>query len=75
MQPTMPSYARTALVLALAVLAAGLIQFYPTFRLAYAYDDLDCLNAAADVLSGKAGFWETAFRPNKEHVIPLFRGM
>ncbi len=71
----MPSYARTALVLALAVLAAGLIQFYPTFRLAYAYDDVDCLNAAADVLSGHAGFWQTAFRPHNEHVIPLFRGM
>ncbi|MEA2560797.1 MAG: hypothetical protein QOH06_2301 [Acidobacteriota bacterium] len=71
----MPSYARTALVLALAVLAVGLVQIYPTFRLAYAYDDLDCLNAAADVLSGKAGFWATAFRPHNEHVIPLFRAM
>ncbi|HVG10967.1 MAG TPA: hypothetical protein VNM67_24905 [Thermoanaerobaculia bacterium] len=71
----MPSSARRALVLALAVLAVGLVQFYPTFRLAYAYDDLDCLNAAADVLAGKAGFWETAFRPHNEHVIPLFRGM
>lgn len=71
----MPSHARTALVLALAVLAAGLIQIYPTFRLAYAYDDLDCLNAAADVLAGRVGFWETAFRPHNEHVIPLFRGM
>ena len=71
----MPSHVRTALLLALAVLAVGLIQFSPTFRLAYAYDDLDCLNAAADVLSGKVGFWETAFRPHNEHVIPLFRGM
>ena len=37
-------HAGTAVALALAILAVGLFQLYPTFRLAYAYDDLDCLN-------------------------------
>lgn len=64
-----------AVALALALLAVGLVQLYPTLRLAYAYDDLDCLNVAADVLAGKAGFWQTALRPHNEHLIPLFRGM
>jgi len=65
--------AGTAVALALVVLAVGLIQFYPTFRTAYAYDDLDCLNLAADVLAGKVGYWDAAFRPHNEHLMPLVR--
>ena len=64
---------RTAVALALVVLAAGLVQFFPTLRTAYAYDDLDCLNQAADVLAGKASFWEVALRPHNEHLMPLLR--
>jgi hypothetical protein len=66
-------HAGTAVALALAILAVGLFQLYPTFRLAYAYDDLDCLNLAADVLAGKASWWEAAIRPHNEHVMPLMR--
>jgi hypothetical protein len=66
-------HAGAAVTLALAVLAVGLIQLFPTFRLAYAYDDLDCLNIAADVLAGKASYWEVAFRPHNEHLMPLMR--
>lgn len=65
--------AGAAVALALVILAVGLIQLYPTFRLAYAYDDLDCLNLAADVLAGKASYWEIAFLPHNEHLMPLMR--
>jgi hypothetical protein len=63
----------TAVVLALVILAVGLIQFFPTFRTAYAYDDMDCLNLAADVLAGKASYWAVVFRPHNEHLMPLVR--
>lgn len=62
-----------ALVLALVVFAVGFIQLYPTFRTAYAYDDMDCLNLAADVLAGKVGYWEAVFWPHNEHLLPLMR--
>ncbi|HEX5719792.1 MAG TPA: hypothetical protein VF179_26795 [Thermoanaerobaculia bacterium] len=65
--------ARTLVALALLVFAVGFIQLYPTFRTAYAYDDLDCLNLAADVLAGKVGYWEAVFRPHNEHFLPLMR--
>lgn len=63
----------TPVALALAVLAVGLIQLSPTFRLPFAYDDLDCLNLAADVMAGKVGYWQVAFRPHNEHLMPLLR--
>jgi len=66
-------YIGTALALALVVLPVGLIQLFPTFRTAYAYDDLDCLNLAADVLAGKASYWQLVLRPHNEHLLPLMR--
>src|SRR6185295_3937648 len=59
--------------LAAVVFAVGFIQLFRTFRLPFAYDDLDCLNLAADVMAGKAGFWAVAFRPHNEHLMPLLR--
>jgi hypothetical protein len=72
-EPRGRPHAGTAVALALAVLAVGLVQLYPTFRLPYAYDDLDCLNLAADVLAGKMSWWEAALWPHNEHVMPLLR--
>lgn len=66
-------HVRTAVALALAVLVVGVVPLFPTFRTAYAYDDLDCLNLAADVLAGKEGYWQAAFRPHNEHLMPFLR--
>lgn len=66
-------HAGAAIVLALMVLVVGLVELFPTFRTAYAYDDLDCLNLAADVLAGKASYWEAVLRPHNEHFLPLLR--
>ncbi|MBV8200344.1 MAG: hypothetical protein JOZ15_06940, partial [Acidobacteria bacterium] len=65
--------AGTAAALALAIFAVSLVELYPTFRLSYAYDDLDCLNLAADVMAGKLGYWQVAFWPHNEHLMPLMR--
>ena len=64
---------RTAAMLAVIVIVVGLIQFWRTFGLPFAYDDLDCLHLAADVLAGKEGFWNAAFRPHNEHLMPVMR--
>ena len=60
-------------ILALSVVALGLLLYLPTFSASYAYDDMDYLNTAADVLAGKSGYWKTAFRPHLEHLVPTVR--
>ncbi|MDQ5871261.1 MAG: hypothetical protein M3547_03540 [Acidobacteriota bacterium] len=60
-------------ILALSVLALGILLYLPTFSASYAYDDMDYLNAAADVLAGKSGYWENVFRPHLEHLVPTVR--
>jgi hypothetical protein len=60
----------------LALGSAGLLGLYlygPTFGGAFAYDDIDYLNHAADVLAGRAPFWGVLFRPQGEHFVPVLR--
>ncbi len=51
----------------------GVFLYGPTFGNGYAYDDIDYLNHAADVLAGRAGFWTVLFRPQGEHFVPVLR--
>src|SRR6266508_179183 len=51
----------------------GLWLYAPTFGNSYAYDDVDYLNQAADVLAGRAPFWGVLFRPQGEHFVPVLR--
>lgn len=51
----------------------GLWLYGPTFGNSYAYDDIDYLNHAADVLAGRAPFWGALFRPQGEHFVPVLR--
>jgi hypothetical protein len=67
------SLRRFAALLVLTVVASGAFVYWPTFRASWAYDDMDYLNAAADVLAGKTGYWETVFRPHLEHLVPVVR--
>ena len=61
-------------VLALGAAALiGLFLYAPTFGSGYAYDDIDYLNHAADVLAGRASFWGVPFRPQGEHFVPVLR--
>jgi hypothetical protein len=62
----------------LAFAAAGLLGLWlyaATFRNSYAYDDVDYLNHAADVLAGRASFWGVLFRPQGEHFVPVLRAL
>ncbi len=51
----------------------GLWLYAPTFGNSYAYDDIDYLNHASDVLAGRAPFWGVLFRPQGEHFVPVLR--
>ena len=57
------------LLLAVSALVCGLFLYWWTLSASYAYDDVDHLNAAADVLAGRQGYWAFVFRPHLE-VVP-----
>lgn len=69
-QLSLPRFAAGAALLALAL--AGLL-YGPTFRCAWAFDDMDYLNYAAKVLAGRQGYWSSVFHPHLEHLVPLVR--
>lgn len=64
-------------VLSIATVAIGLLVYFPTFGLSYAHDDIDFLNGAADLLSGRSSPW-SLLAPHNEHFLPslllLFAG-
>ncbi len=64
---------RLALTAAAAAGGLGAFLYGPTFQNAFAYDDIDYLNQAADVLAGRAGFSTVLFRPQGEHFVPVLR--
>jgi hypothetical protein len=51
----------------------GLWLYSPTFGASYAHDDMDYLDYAADILSGRAPFWSVLFQPQGEHFVPVMR--
>lgn len=61
------------LLLAAISLICGFALYAGTLTASYAYDDMDHLNAAADVLSGRAAYWPFVFRPHLEHLVPMVR--
>jgi hypothetical protein len=69
-QLSLPRFAAGAALLALAL---GGLLYGPTFRCAWAYDDMDYLNYAARVLAGRQGYWSSVFHPHLEHLVPLVR--
>jgi len=69
-QLSLPRFAAGAALLALAL---GGLLYGPTFRCAWAYDDMDYLNVAARVLAGRQGYWSAVFHPHLEHLVPLVR--
>ncbi|HXO28793.1 MAG TPA: hypothetical protein VOA80_15695 [Thermoanaerobaculia bacterium] len=71
--PRQLSLRRFAAGAALLALAVGGVLYGPTFRCAWAYDDMDYLNYAAQVLAGRQGYWSSAFHPHLEHLVPLVR--
>ena len=64
---------RFTLLALVAAAALGVSLYGPTFRGSFAYDDIDYLNHAADVLAGRAPFWSVLFRPQGEHFVPVLR--
>jgi hypothetical protein len=62
-----------ALVLAAAVVAVGLLLYGKSLRASYAFDDMDYLNLAADVLAGRRSYLSVVLRPHLEHFVPLLR--
>ena len=50
-----------------------LFVFATTFRLPYAFDDLDVIGEAALYASGAQSLTDLLFKPHNEHTIPLFR--
>src|SRR5262245_62062171 len=65
----------TAVALAALVAFVALVELLPTLRLSYAYDDLDCLNLAADVIAGRRGYLSMALMPHNEHLMPVLRAV
>jgi hypothetical protein len=61
------------LLLVVSALVCGLFVYWRTFSASYAYDDMDHLNAAADVLAGRQNYWAFVFRPHLEHLVPMLR--
>jgi hypothetical protein len=61
------------LTLAISTLVCGLFLYWRTLSASYAYDDVDHMNAAADVLAGRQGYWTFVFRPHLEHLFPMVR--
>jgi hypothetical protein len=68
-----PIRAKFVLALAVGALVCGLALYARTLSSSYAYDDIDHLNAAADVLTGRADYWTYVFRPHLEHLVPAVR--
>lgn len=64
---------RFVLLLAAVSLVCGFALYTGTLTASYSYDDIDHLNAAADVLSGRAAYWPFVFRPHLEHLVPMVR--
>jgi hypothetical protein len=68
-----PLRRRFVLLLAAVSLICGVALYARTLTASYAYDDMDHLTAAADVLSGRAAYWPFVFRPHLEHLVPMVR--
>ncbi len=69
-----PRSSATGILLAsAAALCTALVVYWPTLRASYAYDDMDYLLEAADVLAGRGDWLDVAMRPHLEHLAPLLR--
>ena len=68
-----PSLSRFAGGAALLALTLGALLYGATFGCSWAYDDMDYLNYAAQVLAGRLGYWSSVFHPHLEHLVPLVR--
>jgi hypothetical protein len=53
--------------------AISLALYYPTFRFAWAFDDIEYINVSASVLAGERSLWSAILLAHDEHVVPLFR--
>lgn len=53
--------------------AISLALYYPTFRSAWAFDDIEYINVSASVLAGERSLWSAVLLAHDEHVVPLFR--
>ena len=62
-----------AALLGATVVLLALLLYFPTLGSAYAYDDMDYINQAADAMAGQRGFFEVLFRPQGEHIVAGFR--
>lgn len=68
-----PSERRYWLVLLSSITALGIFLFGKTISLSYAYDDMDFLNLAANVLAGRSSLTRTLFIPQNGHFVPVMR--
>jgi hypothetical protein len=60
-------------ILILWLVACSAAVFWRTFRLPYAFDDLDHLHALATLRSGQISFISWFFLNHNEHIVPLLR--
>lgn len=71
--PSSTHTGRFAAGLYLAAFLVALALYWPTLGSSWAYDDIDYINHAADVLAGERGLVATLFRPQGEHIVAGFR--
>src|SRR4051794_12851885 len=64
---------RYLLALSTLAIALSIALYYPTFRSAWALDDIEYINVSASVLAGERSLWSAILLAHDEHVVPLFR--
>jgi len=66
---------RFPIVLSAIAVCLALALYLPTFRLPFAFDDVDYVNVASHPLSGEATFASALFYPHSEHLVPGFQAL
>jgi hypothetical protein len=62
------------IVSALSIVLA-VILYFPTFRLPFAYDDVDYINLGARLLAGEMSVLDALFTPHSEHLVAGCRAL
>lgn len=66
---------RFPIVLSAIAVCLAVALYLPTFRLPFAFDDVDYVNVASHPLSGEASWVSALFYPHSEHLVPGFQAL
>ncbi|HEX7809642.1 MAG TPA: hypothetical protein VF608_12975, partial [Thermoanaerobaculia bacterium] len=66
---------RFVLVVSALSIALAVILYFPTFRLPFAYDDVDYINLGSRLLAGEITILDALFTPHSEHLVAGCRAL